>query len=462
LMRCVMNKVLSLFPVVVFSLAACAYTPKNGKIAEQTLAQMPAPGQWSQDAIAEAVGGHWLEAFNDPALDMLVGEALLSNRDIVLAAQNVARAKALLGQSRAALLPALNLTASANEQGALGGGTASRSSLRAGVGASWEADIWGKLSAGKASSAADLVAAQARLKAAQLLLAAQTARAYFLAIEAKLQVELSASTLKAQEGTLRIVKARKRLGFSARQDLVLALSDVASAKDNLLAAQNAHRNALRALQVLLWRYPDAAISLTYTLPEKPEPVPADTPTALLERRPDIVAAKADVISAFALSARAKADRWPSLNFSGDLNAAGQNLRTLFDGPNMALNLGARLASPLFDGGLRKQRIAAAKATQRQSLARYGQSVLNAYAEVEGGLDRWRTLRKRGGYLLEAEQAANETLRLAELRYSAGQSDLLDVLTLRQRAFSASRARLANQRARLDARLDLYLALGGDF
>jgi outer membrane protein TolC len=129
---------------------------------------------------------------------------------------------------------------------------------------------------------------------------------------------------------------------------------------------------------------------------------------------------------------------------------------------LALNLGARLAAPLFDGNLRKNRIAAAKASQKQSLARYGNSVLNAYAEVEGGLDRWRTLQERGGYLVEAEDAANETLRLAQLRYQAGQSDLLDVLTLRQRAFSASRARLANQRARLDARLDVYLALGGDF
>ena len=460
-MRFVMNKFLfPIFALLPF-LMGCANTSLT-QINAQTAAQMPPPSAWTQETIAGEIGGHWLDDFADPALTALVTEALNANRDIEIAAQNVARAKALLGQSRAALLPSLNVSASANESGALGGGTSSRTTLRTGLGASWEADIWGKLSAGKAASAADYLAANARLKAARLSLAAQTARAYFQAIEAQLQSELSASTLKAQEETLGIVKTRKRLGFSARQDLVLALSDVASARDNYSAAKNAHRNALRALEVLLWRYPDAKIALKTNLPEHARPIPAGTPVALLERRPDILAAKADVRSAFALTKRAKADRWPALSLSADLDAAGQSLSTLFDGPNLALNLGARLAAPLFDGNLRKNRIAAAKASQKQSLARYGNSVLNAYAEVEGGLDRWRTLQERGGYLVQAEDAANETLRLAQLRYQAGQSDLLDVLTLRQRAFSASRARLANQRARLDARLDVYLALGGDF
>lgn len=457
-----MNKKTPALMVIPLLLGACAYSPTSKVMNTQMRTQMPPPQSWSQDAVAQFFGGHWLDDFADAKLTALVGEALNANRDLQIAAENVARAKALLGQSRAALLPSLDVSASANESGALGGGTASRTALRAGLGASWEADIWGKLSAGKAAASADLLGTDARYQAARLSLATQVARAYFLAIESKLQSELSASTLTAQEETLKIVQARKKAGFSARQDLVLALSDVASARDNLTAAKNAHRNALRALQLLLWRYPDADIALKENLPDHAQPVPAGTPEALLERRPDIQAARADVLSTFAQTARTKADRWPSLNLSGDLNAAGQNLNTLFDGPNLALNLGVRLAAPLFDGGLRKGRIDAAKASQRQSLARYGQSVLNAFFEVEGGLDRWRTFQERGQYLIEAEDAANETLRLAQLRYAAGQSDLLDVLTLRQRAFSASRARISNQRTRLDARLDLYLALGGDF
>ena len=191
-------------------------------------------------------------------------------------------------------------------------------------------------------------------------------------------------------------------------------------------------------------------------------MPAGTPVQLLHRRPDVLAAEADVRAAFALSASARADRWPVLNLSATLNAAAPRSSDLFSGRNVLVNLGAQLAAPLFDGGLRRARIESAKAAQRQALARYGQSVLNAYADVENGLDRWRTLQERGSYLRAAEAAANETLRLAQINYQAGQTDLLDVLTLRQRAFAASRARIANQRARLDARLDLYLALGGDF
>ncbi len=457
-----MNKIFTISFVMALTLGACAYTPPLEIIAAQKQAQISTPQSWSQDSVAEAIGGHWLDDFDDPLLSALVVEALNVNRDIQIAADNVARARALLGQSRAALLPSLNVSASANETGALGGGTASRTALGAGIGVSWEADLWGRLSAGKAASAAELVGANARLKAARLSLAAQTARAYFLAIEAHLQSQLSAATLKAQEETLGIVQTRKDLGFSARQDLVLALSDVASARDNLAAANNAQRGALRALQLLLWRFPDTKITLGKVLPDHPRPIPAGTPAQLLQRRPDILAAEADIRAAFALTAQAKTDRWPSLNLSGDLSAAGQNLDTLFDGPNIALGLGARLAAPLFDGGLRQNRIDAAKASQRQTLARYGQSVLNGYAEVETGLDNWRTLQERGGYLVEAEDAATETLRLAQLRYQAGESDLLDVLTLRQRAFGTSRARLANQRARLDARLDLYLALGGNY
>ncbi len=455
-----MNKLILLAPVVLLS--ACAYQAPKDVINAQMSAQMPAPQNWSEEALADAVSGHWLDDFNDPLLSRLVGEALGANRDIAIAADNVARAAALLGQSRAALLPVLNVNASASQADTLQSANPARSTLGAGLGASWEADIWGKLSAGKVAAAADLVAADETLAAARLSLAVQTARAYFLAIEAGLQADLSAATLKDQESTLEIVKARKRLGFAARQDLVLALSDVATARDNLAAAHNAHRSAVRALQVLLWRYPDTKISLGAVLPQNPQPIPAGTPTDLLQRRPDVRAAQANVRSAFALSAQAKADRWPSLDLSASLDAAGPNTKTLFDAQNIALNLGARLAAPLFDGGLRKARIAGALASQRQALSRYGQSVLNAYRDVENGLDRWRTLQERGGYLSEAEAAANETLRLAQLRYAAGQVDLLDVLTLRQRAFAASRARLANQRARLDTRLDLYLALGGDY
>lgn len=333
-------------------------------------------------------------------------------------------------------------------------------SYTGGLSASWEADLWGGIRAGVLASGYDLASTQAAFESARQALIASVARAYILTIETDLLIALSEETLKAQEETLRIVSIRYDLGAASRRELVLAESDVASARDNLVVAKSAKTDAVLALQLLLGRYPNGKLATSSDFPKFSGGVAAGTPEDLLRRRPDIISAEYNLLSAFETRRAVVTDRWPSLSITGGLDTASGNLGDIFDPANLALSLGARLAGILFDGGLTEARIDAATASQQQALANYGQAVLDAYFDVESTLNRINILTERRIYVQQSADAARQTLALAETQYKEGAIDLLDVLTFRQRSFQADRTAISLDRQIIEARIALYLAIGG--
>lgn len=281
-----------------------------------------------------------------------------------------------------------------------------------------------------------------------------------MTIESEFLIALSEKTLAAQEETLRIVKVRYDLGAASRRELVLAESDVASAQDGLIVIRSTRTDTAMALQILLGLYPNGEINTSQDFPTMTRNISAGTPADILRRRPDIIASEMDVLSAFQSTRLARTGNWPGLTLSGGINTGSSNLGDILDPVSIAYSLGARLAGTLFDGGLNTARIDAATATQRQTLANYGQSVLEAYFDVESALEDIRTLESRAPYVAESANAARETLALAEIQYKEGAIDLLDVLTFRQRSFQADQTEIVLQRQTLEARIALYLALGG--
>ena len=228
----------------------------------------------------------------------------------------------------------------------------------------------------------------------------------------------------------------------------------------MVVAKSAKTNAVLALQILLGHYPDGELVVSPDFPKFTETLAAGTPAELLRRRPDVITAEFNVLSAFETTRATRATKWPSLSLSGGLDTGSDNLGDLFDPMSIAYSLGARLADTLFDGGLTQARIDAASASQRQALANYGQAALDAYFDVESSLNTINILRERTVLVQQGADAARETLALAEVQYKEGAIDLLDVLTFRQRSFQADRTRITLQRQLIEARIALYLALGG--
>ena len=425
---------------------------------DNALGEVPQSWQTAQAEMSEVEVG-WIETFGDPLLSKLVEDALAHNRNLQAAAANVDRAWALARQAGAAVTPALGLAAGTGRGGLMEGGTAS-SGQSLGLQASWELDLWGRIGAGRGAAVSSAQAAAADYLFAQYSLAAAVARAYFVAIEAGLQQKTALKVTEALEETLRIVELRFQEGLASAQDLALVRGDLASAREALEATAGGQRDALRALELLLGRYPAAELELRADLPQAPAQPPVGVPSSLLERRPDLVAAERRIAATVAGVDQAKAARLPSLSLTAEAGGSSGGLSGLLDPVNVAWQAAASLLVPIVDGGARKAQIQVAGAESTAAVAAYAQAALVAFGEVERALDQGHVLTQRLKNLDEARDEAGEALRLTKLQYDEGETDLLDVLTIQQRLDGRESAVFSLQRTLLEQHLDLHLALGG--
>jgi len=424
--------------IVAGLLTACSAAPPHEAIEtdvdKAVESESPnSPEQWGTQSDTGAVQVGWIETFNDSALTKLVTEAQANNRDLTAAAASVDRAWALARQAGAALSPDISLAATGGRSGSADSSRPTTTNLSLGL-----------------------------YRSAQYSLAAATAKAYFTAIEAKVQTGIARETVEILEETQRIVNVKYDNGMASAQDVSLARSDLATARERLTTVEGSYRDAVRALEALLGRYPGADLEVRESLPAVPPPPPTGVPSELLERRPDIVAAERRVAAAFNATAQSRAARLPTVGLTGELGGASGSLSDLLDPANVAWRLGANLLAPIFDGGTRREAVEIATAEQEQALAAYGQAALNAFSELETNLDQGVVVAQRAVDLEEAAREAENAFRIASLRYDEGEEDLLSVLTIQQRVISAKSALSSVERLLLEQRVNLNLALGGSW
>ncbi len=448
-------------------IGACASTTTKSEVSEQvktaTTAETPAiPQNRVLPASAQTEQVDWLSSFNDPVLLKLVQEARSNNKNLQAAAANVERSLALVKQAGASLKPTVNLGVNRSASGDNQSSTPNQNAQGINLQFNWEVDMWGRLRSGQQAALASAEAATADFRYSQHSLSAAVVKAYLTAIEATLQADIAKENLKALTETLRIVKVKYDNGQSSAQDLALTRSDLANANDSIITIDASKREALRALEVLLGRYPSAELKTSLQLPDVP-PLPRNAiPSDLLERRPDIVAAERNVAAAFNATEQARVAKLPSLSLSGSLGGSSNSLSSILDPANIAWQLAGSLLAPLFDGGARQAQVEAANAEQKQAIAAYAQSALTAFQDVEGALDQGTVLANREIELLNAQKESDKALRIAQLNYREGEIELLDVLTIQQRSNSARSNYLSVKRLVLEQRVNLHLALGGDW
>ena len=452
------------FGLFVTACATTSQTELEAQVDQATADALPAVSEtWRTVSESGVVETDWIASFNDTVLTSLVTEAQANNLNLAVAAAGVDQARALARQAGASLAPDLNLNLGATRAGQLeSGGVGAADTLNAGVQVSWEADLWGRIRSGVAQSAASAQAAEADFRFAQYSIAANTAIAYFTAIEANLQTQIAQDSLDVLENTQRIVEAQYNEGMASAQDLALSRSDLAAARDQVVTLEGASRDALRALELLLGRYPAADLGLRSTLPVVPPSPPTGVPSDLLERRPDLIAAERQVAAAFNAVNQAKAARLPSLSLTGSVGGSSGDLSNLLDPANVAWSAGTSLLAPLFDGGRRRENVVIANAQQEAALAQYADAALRAFSDVESSLDQGEVLSSREDALQEAADQAAEAFRLAELRYKEGETSLLDLLTVQQRVIGTRSSLSSVQRLLLQQRVNLNLALGGSW
>ena len=433
--------------------------PDTAAIQEQALPGFQPPAGWTaRSAGAGAVLDNWLAEFKDDQLTAAVYEALGRNADLRVAATRVEQAQLYAALAGAKLYPTVDLLAR-------GGGKLSGdgSGLQGGVlSASWELDLWGRVRYGRAAAVAQAESAVADYEYARQSLAALVAKSWFLAIEAGLQIVAARETIRASGELVRLADDRTRIGVANQEDVYVARGSLGTYRDALRQLELSREAAIRALELLLGRYPAAAAEVAPTLPGFPGEVPTGLPSELLERRPDVMAAERRVAAAFNRIGDAKAARLPTIRLTTGVSAISSELFLLKDHDNPVWNVGASLLAPLFTGGALKRQVEIRTAEQKQAVAEYAVVGLRAFGEVESALSAEFAAREREQILMGVLADNQQALGIVQTQFKVGSTDLRFV-EQRQLALTSTRAALIRMQAEQRVqRVNLHVALGGSF
>jgi NodT family efflux transporter outer membrane factor (OMF) lipoprotein len=445
-------------------LAGCATTapPTQAEIQADVLPETTViPGKWASAAEAGEVPDGWLKTYNDPRMEVVVGEALKNNLGLRAASANLDAAAAAAVIAGARLKPTVGLGGGGSSQSTAQGGGPSQN-YGASVNVSWELDVWGKLRTLSEASEQEFLAAQADFEFARQSLAAQAAKAWYLATEALQQRNLAAQYVAKNARVLELVLKQQSAGRVSEQDVALARADLASAEENLRGTEAGYQQAVRSLELLLGRYPSAEMEVAEEFVPVPPVPPAGLPSELLERRYDMVVAERQVKAQFKQVEAAKLAKLPSISLTAGAGASSNALNDLLgQGPGF-FNLGANFLAPVFNAGALDAQVDIENAQQEVALANYGQQALVAFGEVEAGLANLRLLHERVQFQSAAVADNATAVEKVQRQLEVGRIDLLSVLQMQTRELAARSSLIRLQNAELIEHINLHLALGGDF
>jgi NodT family efflux transporter outer membrane factor (OMF) lipoprotein len=452
-----------LLAMTAFALLAsgCAIGPTYQRPTTATPVAYKEAQNWVPATPADALErGPWWQLFDDPVLNELAAGIDISNQNIAAANAAYAQARALVREQRASLFPVITLNGSADRSG--GGSSSSRSgnTFQTSIGGSWEPDVWGRLSHGVDSASASAQASAADLASARLSAQGELATNYFSVRQTDAQQALLASTIDGYQRTLQITQNRYAAGIAAKTDVLQAQTQLANAQSEALGLERQRAQLEHAIAVLLGRAPaDFSLAVAPWNASVPQ-VPLGVPSTLLQRRPDIAAAERRVAVANEQIGMAQSAFYPSINLSASYGFGASSVADLFNASSSLWSLGLSAAQVLFNAGATRERVAGAQAAQDAAVARYRQTVLVAFQDVEDQLTGTRVLIQQQDLLRQASQAADEAETQMLNRYRAGQVSYTEVVTAQASALSARRALVKVQADRQTTAVALIQSLGG--
>lgn len=415
----------------------------------------------------------WWKSFQDPALNALLDEAAANSVDLALAAARIDESRASLALTHASRFPTVdaNVTATRSQVSANAGklqpGASPRfGDFQPGLTAAFEIDFWGKFQRADEAARARLLSIEANRGAVLATLYANVAQSYFALRAFDAQVTLAELTLATRKENLRLQSKRFDAGVVGDLDVQQATAEAAAIEATLIQAQQNLRATEAVLALLLGRSPTAivqpniargsAIDVLFSRAT----VPAELPSDLLDRRPDVIAAEQQLVAANADIGQAKAAYYPTIKLTAGLGYESRQLSELFNPTSLFWNLASGLTQPLFRAGSTDAVVAGANARKAQAAAQYAQAVQGAFKDVHDALS---AIAANEALVTTADKrikALREVLRLANLRYSNGYSSYLEVLNAQRDLTQAESSVIDAKRAQLAGVVALYKAVGG--
>lgn len=445
-------------------LAGCAAGPEDQKPA------LDIPGGWKAEGPAGTSWPDttWWRAFGSPQLDRLIRTAQQNNQDIGAAVARVLQADAQARIAGAPLLPSIGATGDAShsvspERSSSFGGSSRTvtDQLSAGLSASYEIDLWGRNRAVLQSAQASALASRYDRDTVALTVTSSTATTYIQVLEFQDRLAIARDNLANAQQVLDVVLAQERAGAASALDVAQQRTVVAQQKASIPPLEQQRQQSETALALLLGEPPQRLSLERQSLDELDIPAVAPgLPSTLLDRRPDIQNADAQLAAARFNVKEAKAQLFPSIQLTGQGGFQSAALGTLFNSASTLYSLAASLTQPIFEGGALRGEIELSQAQYQELAQTYVKTVLTAFGDVENALIATRQSELAYRAQQEVVAQAREAFRLSDAQYRAGAVDLLTVLNAQQSYFLARDQLVQAKSERLQAAVALYRALGG--
>lgn len=455
------------------ALGACSMAPKYVAPAPPVPVSWPVGDAYLAQSEAALPLVSYAEIFRDRRLQSLVEQALTNNRDLRVAAANLAAARAQVRVVRANQFPAVGVTGSVtrteagsgsttNGSGTNGTGDRTSYSVQGGI-SSFELDFFGKYASATQAQRDTALSTEAAARTVRLGLVADLAQAWANYAADNDLLGIAQATAANAERSVTLTSARLKGGVAPRTDLRQAEQVLETARGDVASQRTALAQDVNAIRLLVGADFDQSL-LPASVDEVNQSLavlPAGTSSQVLLRRPDVVEAEYSLRAANADIGTARAELFPSISLTGLLGFASNALSALFDKGAFTASLGADASWSIFNAGGRVANVDVAKAQRDAALATYEKAIQTAFREVADALADQGTLNERMRAASRFTEAASDTARLTEASYRQGITSSLENLDAQRSLYSARQQEIAVRLAAASNRITLYRVLGGD-
>jgi len=423
----------------------------------------PPPEGWKEAQPSDtALKGKWWEVYNDPKLNDLEEQVVISNQNVLAAEAQYRAARAQIQIARSAFYPtvAVGPGASATQGGNISPSAGVIGSLQIPFDFTYQVDLWGSIRRNIRSNAENAQATEAQLENAKLTYQSDLAQDYFQLHGTDGDIALLQSTVDSYTGFLKLTQARHDSGIASGADVAQAQTQLDSAKEQLIDFGVARAQYEHAIAILIGKPPSELSISQEPIKRQPPEVPVAFPSTLLERRPDIAASERQMAALNEQVGIADAAYYPSLTLSASAGLGSSTFERLFTWAGRFWTAGAAFSETLYDNGKRRGQVNYAEANFDAGMANYRQTVLTAFQQVEDNLAALRILEQETGATNETVKAAQTALDITVAQYKAGTATYLQVETQQTALFAEQEALVNLLTRRMVSSVLLVAALGG--
>ncbi len=400
----------------------------------------------------------WRNLFSDKNLQALIDKGLERNTDLRVAHTRVKAAEAVLMNARLSYLPSVVLAPDGSISGTEGAKAIKTYNLAAS--ASWEIDLFGKVTNAKREALAALEGSRAYRQAVETQLIATIANSYYMLLMLDRQLIISEQTLITWKETEHSIEALKRAGKSNDAAVLQAKANRLALEASVVSIRKSIRETENGLSALLADTSHDIMRGALQKQQFPDTLSAGLPIQLLANRPDVRQAEWNLAQAYYATNAARSAFYPSLTLSGSTGWTNNVGGVVVNPGSWLFSAVGSLMQPLFNKGTNIANLRQAKARQEEALLLFQQSLLDAGKEVNNALTRWQSARIRMDYVNQQIMTLQEAVRKTELLMQHTSTNYLEVLTARQRLLEAELMQVQDKFEEIQGVIDLYHAVGG--